>query len=97
PSSTAGVAQGEALPKGAAVYGALEDRPQGRVEGSAGILGTPPEPRRERVLPIALRPRRDSHDGRCGRVDHDVARAGRGREHPGNTRDSLSPFSRAAL
>ena len=74
----AGLDQGEALPERPARQGAQGEPGKWRcLARSSAVLRTPPEPCRERVLPVPVRARGGADDGRGWRVDDDFARLGR--------------------
>ncbi len=61
------------------------------------LFGAPPEPRGERLLPVAVRRGGRADDGRRGRVGDDLAGARQGQPARGAARDPLPAFARAAV
>ncbi len=97
PHRAAGVAEREAVPEAPADRRAGRDRRQGRVGRQAAVHRAPPEPRRERLLPLALRRGAGPDDGRRRRTGDHLG-LHRPRRHARSAEGITVPaFARAAL
>src|SRR6266581_774308 len=74
PDGDSGLVAGETLPAGPAGPGAQALLQGLRARQSAAVLRASPEPRRERVFPVAVPGSGGADRGRRGRVGHHVAR-----------------------
>ena len=92
PPGHAALAQGQAAhaPDDPPGPGRLDPRP-------AGLHRPPREPRRQRVLPLALRRGRDPDPRRRRRVDHGGLRRRRGQPHPADRARRVPPLAGPAL
>ena len=94
PDGDPAVAPGEALPEDAAPARAGALRVGLRRRHPPPVRRAPPEPRRQRVLPVAVRRGGHPHDGRRRRVDHDLGRAGPRQPPRDDPGDPLPPLAR---